>query len=764
MNIWFLATEFIPQAGGIATYLDHVGRALVRAEHQVTILVSDPDKKGVEYTPDGVKVVRFTPRYRLLGMPAPADGEPDEHPAFPFNIMAYAPALSYQFAEELTGLLSQADCPPDIVECQDYLGIAYFTLQRRLLGDKRLEKIPIVVHLHGPSYELCTVNQEPRYRFPQYWTGEMEKFCFVAADALVSPSRFLSARVQTTLRRALEMVVIPNPYFPFHDGRMDRPLERGEIVYAGRLELRKGVLPLVKACSRLWRQGVEFRLVLIGGDTEFPARGSTVGAYLRKRYEADINAGRLVITGRAIPRQELYEQLKRAWAVVVPSLWENCPYACIEAMALGKLVIGSTSGGHAELIGSEGQAGYLFDWSQEGDFERVLCRVLAMPEAEVIAMGRRAAERIRSLCSPEVVIPRKIEWYEEVIRKFKTKGVGRVFPVVSPLPRKPSRDEPRSEVPGLLSVVIPFYNLGLYVKSTLRSVVASTYRPLEIIIVDDCSDDPASLDVLEEIEAQYEEVRVVRHTENRGLSAARNTGAIEARGEFIAFVDADDMVEPEFFTKAVRVLERYSNVDGVYSWVRYFGSARGCWVTWNTSLPYLLGHNMASVLAVLRRASFLSFGLNRLEMEYGLEDYDSWVRMVAAGCVFVSIPEMLVRYRVRPQSMLRQLRAETILYLYELVSHGSPELYREHGLELFNLQNQNGPGYLWSQPAADWVPMGTPSGVVGGGGASSELDQIVNAVRLRLQGIPGVRGRVVRKTAKLVYRAALRVLKGMIRG
>jgi hypothetical protein len=241
--------------------------------------------------------------------------------------------------------------------------------------------------------------------------------------------------------------------------------------------------------------------------------------------------------------------------------------------------------------------------------------------------------------------------------------------------------------------------LGEYLRETLASIGEATYTPLEVVIVNDGSTQAQSMAVLEEIERQGGgQVRVV-HTENQGLAAARNVGAEAARGEFVAFVDADDLVEAEFFTRAIDVLQCYPNVTFVYSWVRYFGESREIWPTWNAEFPYLLGHNMLTAFVVLRREAFLRWARNKPEFEYGLEDYEGWIGFVEAGGVGVSLPHPLVRYRIRAKSMYQSSSRNQKLYLYDLLTQRHPEAYQKWGMELFNLQNANGPGHAWNHPA-----------------------------------------------------------------
>jgi glycosyltransferase involved in cell wall biosynthesis len=89
-----------------------------------------------------------------------------------------------------------------------------------------------------------------------------------------------------------------------------------------------------------------------------------------------------------------------------------------------------------------------------------------------------------------------------------------------------------------ISVIIPVYNTESYLRKCLDSIVNQTYRELEIIIIDDGSTD-GSGEICDEYKMSDSRIRVF-HTENRGLSCARNLGLDEAKGEWIGFVDSDD--------------------------------------------------------------------------------------------------------------------------------------------------------------------------------------------------------------------------------
>lgn len=96
-----------------------------------------------------------------------------------------------------------------------------------------------------------------------------------------------------------------------------------------------------------------------------------------------------------------------------------------------------------------------------------------------------------------------------------------------------------------VSVIIPVYNTEEYVERCLRSVLNNTYKNIEIICINDGSTDN-SLEVIQKVAADDSRVRVINQT-NKGVSAARNAGLAECEGEFVAFIDSDDWIHPQYF-------------------------------------------------------------------------------------------------------------------------------------------------------------------------------------------------------------------------
>lgn len=110
----------------------------------------------------------------------------------------------------------------------------------------------------------------------------------------------------------------------------------------------------------------------------------------------------------------------------------------------------------------------------------------------------------------------------------------------------------------LISIVIPVFNVEIFISECLQSVIRQTYTgPLECIVVDDCGTDK-SIEIAEQLIAEYDgpiDFKVLHHDHNRGLSAARNTGMDAAKGDYVYFLDSDDWISDDCIEKLAKPLQ-----------------------------------------------------------------------------------------------------------------------------------------------------------------------------------------------------------------
>jgi len=224
-----------------------------------------------------------------------------------------------------------------------------------------------------------------------------------------------------------------------------------------------------------------------------------------------------------------------------------------------------------------------------------------------------------------------------------------------------------------VSVVIPTYNVAPLIAETLKSVFAQTFTDFEVIVVDDGSDDAAELE--RALEPYRERVHYVRQ-ENLGAGAARNRGVQEARGEFIAFLDSDDLWMPEYLEEQVRFL-RADGYDLAYADALLFGDSPIAGKTYMETAPSVgpvtflsLVRNECNIITsgvVARRCVLVKVGLFNESLRNG-QDFELWARLARNGARLAYQRKVLLRYRCREGSLsgdvMNRLTRETRVYRY----------------------------------------------------------------------------------------------------
>ena len=771
MNYWLLTTEYPPlHGGGISTYCFFTARMLSEAGHAVTVFVQDDgisdytistSASGLGATsasaPGPIAISGATSASSSahgatsapgsLSGPGPAEG-PAGNPAIRlirFNSnrnklntsLGYTALLSYAFADMVRTIIG-IEGRPDFIEAQDYLGIAYYLTQFKHLGYEFAAGIPIIITLHSPAFVYLEYNKVSTYRFPDFWTCEMEKQVIKAADLLISPTRFLVEEIQRYMDISdKDIHVLPNPYehpagsLPTSANAHGQPaaarathaqipgestsapgntFRRNKIVYYGKLSPQKGSFELLAYFKDLWDNGFQHPLHIVGGtDIVYHPEMQTMGQLVNKRYSHYIAKGLLQLHGKIRPAQ-IGEYLQDAHVILVPSIVDNLPYVVMEAMSLGKVVLASIQGGQREMI-ADGATGFLFDHTDPSSFGRQLTRILALTEGEVRQIGDNASRAIDGSYSFAAILRQKIK----ILQDFSlaapdnddAQHTKQHFPFLyQELYNKVLTTSHATN--DLLSVVIPFYNMGAYIEECLQSVLDSTYRDIEIIIINDGSTDQASIQMLDKIAASHDaptarsrQIRIV-HQKNQGLARTRNNGAALAGGSWLAFLDADDMVGPTYYAKAITALKCNSNVYFAGAWVQYFGNSHRLWPTFIPQPPYALVHNpVNSSGLVYKKEAFLAAGLNDKKLIYGLEDYESVVSLLHQGFNGIVLPEPLFHYRVRSGSMFRAISTEKLLDANKYITEKHADYYAKFAPQIINLLNANGPGYLFDNPTIE---------------------------------------------------------------
>lgn len=205
-----------------------------------------------------------------------------------------------------------------------------------------------------------------------------------------------------------------------------------------------------------------------------------------------------------------------------------------------------------------------------------------------------------------------------------------------------------------ISIVIPCHNQADYLEDSLESAYNQTLPAHEIIVVND-----GSTDNTQEIAERYtfpqfplinSPVRVIRQV-NKGLPSARNTGIMAATGDYVLFLDADDILL-EYAVERISQCINETNADIIAPSFQEFGRSDREVILGAFTLDELKAANRLGYFCAIKRSILIECGGYSPKMKWGYEDYHLWFDLWSRGKNFGVIPEVLVKYRVKDNSMI----------------------------------------------------------------------------------------------------------------
>lgn len=628
MRVALVSRELYPfGGGGIGQFVSAAARLLAQVAEVTVLTTSLFEPAYRELRADGDPRLPPEPvRVEFVPEPSPDEWAPWSH-------------IMHCYGARILDALKRIypEGGPELIEFPDFLGEAFVPLQARQARDPFLAGSTLCVRIHTTG-EVCDVldgflkpdrGSRALYAMERFSLAHADRVIWQGGDILGTYQRFYGAG---GIARATRI------RYPYSEPMVGDDVDAGyaapaplRLLYAGRLERRKGVHNLVRAVTGLDRD--DFRLTLLGPDTDT----APLGVSMRETLALAIAEDPRITLANGVARPELAGAIRAHDVVVVPSLWECWPYAALEPLHLNRPVLGTPVGGLGELA-AEGRGGWLAAGREPRDLEDAIERVLDRREqvTELIA-ARRPLAHGRALADPAPIL--------DAYRALAGGATAAPAPRPAPLP--------------LVSAIVPYHRAAAHVRETITSLQRQTYPRLEIVLVNDGSFDPEDW-ILAEIAAAAP-VRVVSQM-NQGLGAARNFGVSQSSGRYVFPLDADNMAEPGFVARAVEILERSPEVAYVTAWSRYVDE-RGALRT-GPDLGYqpLGAHaelngevNVAGDAAAVLRRRVFDAGFRYSEELAGYEDWHLYRELERAGRPGVVIPERLIRYRVRADSMQAQV-------------------------------------------------------------------------------------------------------------
>ena len=672
-HVVFVTTEYDPivpgGAGAVVTGLDHLLRDSGIAVTVVLVTDAPVTKQG------GLIVVN----------PASEGGDGGS-----------AGAASKAAFDALLSILEER--PVDLIEFQDFEGLAFWTLTHR--HSTPLETTPIVVRYHLPADHILDSIGVERPEFDV--VRVMERASLGSADAVIVQTPSTDDIVERRYGTGSHRLVLGTPPVPAV-GRVHGPRSvTPRLVVIGRLSEQKGTHDAVRALAPILGEHPDLVVEFVGNDGWSATADLPMREWVRSLAPDDVQ-DQIVFTD-PIPRDDLPDHVSGAWAVLVPSRLESFCLAAHEARAMGLPLIARDLPAIADYFDKEHGA-LLYDGTDD-DLRRVVRGVIADPAV----LDRLAAAPLPGYGDPlapyvgDLPVPRppqsqaglataSLYRFDEVtrtpepppgrthrlaaglLRKMPDR-VARAAVTIVPKPLKerfrgvaswPEEQERRRKeersagvhsriaqgafgesASPRVSIIVPCYNHGRFLEDALVSVFEQTFASWEVVVVDDGSTDPETLTILANLDLPR--VRVVRQ-ENAGLPAARNTGIRVSRGEFIVPLDADDELLPDYLARMVEVLDAHPDAAFAHCWAELFGDVNWVWATRPYNPYTILLSNSVLQTATMRRKAWDEVGGYDVTMTVGNEDWDMWLRYQEAGWGNRQIRESLYRYRKQGISM-----------------------------------------------------------------------------------------------------------------
>lgn len=655
MRIGLVSSEYPPFAGGgIGTYTAVTARALAAAGHQVHVIANswarddDGGGAGDEVGAPGRVAVHRVAALDRGYRPLP----PHDRPGDPLGAVCRGRdcSLYWSFlaAERLAALCRRVEL--DVVELPECFAEGYVSLMRRGRAATAPD-LPTTLTLHSPIREIATYNELRRGDRWVALRGVAEDLAIRAADGVSSPSRRLGAMVAARLgldRVRRPVATIPNAMdFEAADAALARVSAMARrpgpprLVYAGRLEPRKGVRELVRAAVELLPAWPELTVELIGRDGPAGSQPGGMKARLREMVPAALRDR--VVFRDLVPRPQLLELFATAHAAVFAPEWDNFPYTCCEAMAVGGAVIVTAASGMAELV-EDGRSGLVVPPGDREALVAAMSRVLAEPGLSR-ALGAAAAARVRAVCSPERVVPRRLEHYLETIERWRQ--------------RRPA---------GRRSTV------GM----------TTTTRPTIAVLIggDTASHDP---------QPTAASVRVAAR--RAGLDAAVTIagdltpwldGLAAEAPDLLLTMAAGEAVGEDYLETVVRALEAEPDAAWATTWSLPAANSGGePFSGLDFSAPLEMIHYHPVPFAVVRHDRFREVGGYNPALPAGWREWDLWLAIAGRGWRGLVVPVWAASHLPasgRPQPIAHPKAYELAL---EAIVERNRGLFREHGAELW---------------------------------------------------------------------------------
>ena len=413
----------------------------------------------------------------------------------------------YQLAKVTTYLPKDPDCEEvarQFLE-RDYCAVhCHFGLVSEKMSflKEHLKTVPFLVTFHGKDIRLALAEG-----------GQILQSTFERFDWFISICTYNRKRLEQLGCPPQQIVDLPNgvntsafaPGMRHSDGKI-------RIVTVARLHKDKNVRFALRVMHRLAQSRLEFNYDVLGHGPDRPELESLID-------ELGLSS-RVTLHGQC-SQEDVAKRLAQADIFFLPSRAEASPVCVLEAQACALPVVATRVGGMEELV-IDGSNGFIVESEDQDAATNRLLHLAQNPDMRAV-MGRKGRESIWKNHESRALLRRCAAMYNS-----------------APAPA--------------VSVIIPTFNRGKFLRKAIESVLSQSFQGFELIIVDDGSTDNTR-SVVDDYIQHFKGVIRYRHIDKKNAAAARNVGIHMSRGSFLAFLDSDDYWHEEKLAKQIAFLE-----------------------------------------------------------------------------------------------------------------------------------------------------------------------------------------------------------------
>jgi glycosyltransferase involved in cell wall biosynthesis len=416
-----------------------------------------------------------------------------------------------------------------------------------------------------------------------------------------------------------EQEFAPAAVEPFSDLPGDGP----RVLWPGRLAEQKDPMLTLDVLTLLRERAVDLTLHVVGDGPMAPA--------VRARAR-DLGVDGMIAWHP--PSQEMARWYRSSDLLLMTSVFEGVPYVIYEALAMEVPVVAPALPGNVEFMDMD--SGVLVDPRDDADqYARAVADLLADPDRRR-GLGARSRERMLRDFSLAEMAERHEALYDDLLAARSAAVQARRQAIEQPLPDASGAIEPvaleRETLPERsVAVIVPCYQHGRYLPECIASIHAQTLPAAQIIVIDDCSQDPETDAALRALDDDPG-VTVMRLPVNRGPSAARNRALREVTASYVLPLDADDLLLPDALADMVAQLESApSDVGFIYPNPQHFGNRHDYLQVPAYNLHLLLKDNYCPATSLFDRRVFDAGVRYDEAIVFGHEDWDMVLRLAELG-------------------------------------------------------------------------------------------------------------------------------------